>query len=522
MLRWLLIALALLALLSALALWSWGQLARRAQGPPAHALAPQPDATALDRLVAPLLAAHPDASAAALVTRNVQAFTLRAQTARAAQRSLDVQYYIWRDDLTGRLLKNELLAAAERGVRVRLLIDDMNTAGRDDLLLAMDAHPQLEVRLFNPARNRSTTLRRAIEMGLRFVSVNRRMHNKAWIADGRVALVGGRNVGDEYFDAAQQVNFHDADLLLLGPAVAQASAIFDAFWNSAEVIPLRALHPGAPAADAGQLQRRRSAWLQQLRASDYLHEVQQAPPLADSLHGALRLHWTPRLRVLSDPPQKAAAFASRRAPAHWLMYDLQALLYSARRENWLVSPYFVPGEAGTLLFAGQAARGMDVRVLTNSLAATDVAVVHAGYLRYRPALLAAGVHLYELRRGSAESTYRMGSSGASLHTKAVVVDGQRGFVGSFNFDPRSAQLNTEMGVMFDDAALAAEVRAMVAHAMQPAASYELQRDAQGGLRWLGTPDAQGTRQALDTEPDTEFWQRALVRVLSWLPIESQL
>jgi putative cardiolipin synthase len=204
------------------------------------------------------------------------------------------------------------------------------------------------------------------------------------------------------------------------------------------------------------------------------------------------------------------------------MFDLQALLYSARQENWLVSPYFVPGEAGTLLFAGQAARGMDVRVLTNSLAATDVAVVHAGYLRYRLALLAAGVHLYELRRGSAESTYRMGSSGASLHTKAVVVDGQRGFIGSFNFDPRSAQLNTEMGVLFEPAPLAAEVRAMVVHAMQPTASYELQRDAQGGLRWLSTPDAQGTREVFYTEPDTDFWQRTFVRVLSWLPIESQL
>jgi phosphatidylserine/phosphatidylglycerophosphate/cardiolipin synthase-like enzyme len=195
-----------------------------------------------------------------VLSEAVPAFAVRARTARAAERSLDAMYYIWHDDLTGRLLQHELMAAAERGVRVRLLLDDLNTGGLDQALRAMDAHPNLEVRLFNPARNRAGGLRRALEMGLRFAGFNRRMHNKAWIADNRLAIVGGRNVGDEYFDAAADTNFHDTDLLLLGPAVAQASAVFDAFWNSAAVVPLGALREGgepwtpsssAPAAPSG-------------------------------------------------------------------------------------------------------------------------------------------------------------------------------------------------------------------------------------------------------------------------------
>ena len=280
--RWSLIAFIVLALLSALALWSWGRFAAGAQGDATQALPVAAADTRLDRLVQPLLDVHPpEASGAALLDDAVQAFVARARTARAAERSLDVQYYIWRHDLTGRLLEHELMAAAERGVRGRLLIDDMGSPGRDDALLAMDAHPNLEVRLFNPARNRAGGFRRAIEMGLRFVGFNRRMHNKAWVADNRVAIVGGRNVGDEYFDASDAMNFQDADLLLLGPAVAQTSVIFDAFWNSAAVVPLHALHAqGSRWTDDDFAQRRRqwqaeaaeSAWVRALAGRDDLDD----------------------------------------------------------------------------------------------------------------------------------------------------------------------------------------------------------------------------------------------------------
>ena len=521
-LRWTLIALAVLVVLSVLALWSWGRFAARAQGEPASALAVADAATTLDRLVQPLLAAQaPQASGAAMLGDGVQAFVARARTGRAAERSLDAMYYIWHGDLTGHLLQHELMAAAERGVRVRLLLDDMNVVGRDDALLAMDAHPNLEVRLFNPGRNRASGLRRALEMGLRFVGFTRRMHNKAWIADNRLAVVGGRNVGDEYFDAAADTNFHDADLLLAGPAVTQASAVFDAFWNSAAVVPLRALHDQGSRWTAEEFSAHRQQWQDEARASPWVKALAERDDLARQLQpgGALTMHWSPSIRVLSDPPEKASPVASQQERAGWLLFDVMKLLYSAERDSWMISPYFVPGETGTLLLAGQARRGVQVRVLTNSLAANDVPMVHAGYMDWRAPLLRQGVTLYELRPGQARTERELlGSSGASLHTKSFVVDGQRGFVGSFNFDPRSAQLNTEMGVVFDHAGLAAEVRHLFDVGTRPDSAWRVTLAEDGSLRWQG---AAGER-VWTHEPETGAGLRALVWLLSWLPIESQL
>ena len=525
--RWTLIVLAVVALLSLLALWSWGRFAARAQGEPASALPVADGATALDRLTQPLLAAQaPQASGAAMLGDGVQAFVARARSARAAERSLDVMYYIWHADLTGHLLQHELMAAAERGVRVRLLIDDMNVAGRDDALLAMDAHPNLEVRLFNPSRNRAGGLRRALEMGLRFVGFTRRMHNKAWIADNRLAIVGGRNVGDEYFDAADDTNFQDADLLLLGPAVAQTSDVFDAFWNSAAVVPLRALHSRGSRWTTEEFAARRAQWWADAQATPWVQALAGRDDLQDKLRpgGGLTLHWSPSLRVLSDPPEKASPLAQQQERAGWLLFDVMALLFSAERDSWLISPYFVPGETGTLLLAGQARRGVQVRVLTNSLAANDVPVVHAGYMDYRAPLLRQGVTLYELRPGSAKTERELlGSSGASLHTKAFVVDGARGFVGSYNFDPRSAQLNTEMGVVFDHPALAAEVRQLFDTGTRPESAWRVELAEGGGLRWQAEGGAGSEGERVWThEPETSAGLRALVWLLGWLPIESQL
>ena len=534
-LHWVALTALSLLLLSSLSMWLWGEFARRAQGAPSDALPVQSDQTALDRLLAPWDERLGGASGAALVTRNLDAFVLRALAAREAGRSLDVQYYIWHDDLTGRLLKEALISAAERGVRVRMLIDDMNGAGRDDVLLAMDALPNLEVRLFNPARNRNTALRRALEMALRLVSTNRRMHNKAWIADNRVALVGGRNIGDEYFDASESTNFHDADLLLVGDGVRQASRIFDQFWNSAEVIPLRALHGDRAKPDPALLARSRAAWREQARASAYVQALAGGALLQERTSPlSATMYRVDDLRVLSDPPQKAAAISARRAPERWLMYDVLSMLFSARRELRVISPYFVPGSAGAMLFAGQAARGVDVGVVTNSLSATDVPVVHAGYMGYRKPLLQAGVKLWEMRHSPASHAARAGllgsggltvlpgqtwqsAGGASLHTKSFVVDGERGFVGSFNFDPRSAYLNTEMGVMFAHPGLAGELRRLFEAAAQPADSYRLSLEGDA-LRWHdGVAD-----RVWDVEPNAGWFKRALTRVLSWLPIESQL
>ena len=529
LMKWLLLIAVVIALLGAGALWSWGHFARRAMGAPTTALPPQAAQTQLDQWIAPVLALHPGVTGAALLGNNLDAFAARAYTARMAARSLDVQYYLWHDDLTGRALKDELLQAAERGVRVRMLIDDMNGVGLDKSLLAMDAHPNLEVRLFNPARNRDTTMGRALEMGLRFVSFNRRMHNKGWIADNRVALVGGRNIGDEYFDAAE-VNFHDADLLMVGHGVAQTSAIFDEFWNSNAVIPIAAMHR-EKTAQVDDLLAAREAWRQGIANSVYAAAVQKQLAKAGAVFAADQLHWVRDLRVLSDPPAKAGPIEPDRAPEHWLMFDVLKSIFSAEKDIRLISPYFVPGNTGALLFSGMAVRGVEVSVLTNSLAANDVPAVHAGYQRYRKPLLASGVRLWELKPGDrnpaapagkedgeqVKSTV-LGSSGASLHTKAFVVDQQRAFIGSFNFDPRSASLNTEMGVLFDDPALAQAVVDMFNDAKQAHTSYRVNLAADGGLIWSDPEkNTNWTR-----EPEASWGKRLLAWGLSLLPIESQL
>lgn len=511
----------LFTLLSIAALYSYGRFAERSLGAPSTALPVAAGATMLDRVMAPQLAQRPNQSGTALIDENLEAFALRALSAREAGRSIDVQYYIWHNDVTGRLLVRELLRAADRGVRVRVLLDDINARGQDAAILALDSHPLIEVRIFNPGRNRDGIWRRGVEMALRAVSLNRRMHNKAWIVDGRVALVGGRNIGDEYFDAAEQVNFQDADLLLVGPAVQQTSDIFDRFWNSRAVIPIRALHVGkdAGAPDLQAVRASLDAMAGDYAASPYLRQLTDTQQLQAHLDGRLRLHWSEQVQVLSDPPEKAAPLASLQRSEHWLMHSLLPLLTQARQEALLTSPYFVPGAALSATLGEKVAAGVRVSVLTNSLAATDVALVHAGYARYRQVLLDGGVQLFELKTLHRKRMSLTGSSRASLHTKAVVVDGERGFVGSFNLDPRSAQLNTEMGVLFNDPALAADMRALFLHSTASDTSYRLFL-ADGALRWSDATEEPA--KVWTHDPEAGFWRRALVSVMRWLPIESQL
>jgi putative cardiolipin synthase len=490
-------------------------LTPRASGAASTTLPLQAAQTPIDRELAPYLAAHPGQTAATLLHDGLDAFAVRAASARIAGRSLDLQYYMWHDDLVGHLLAREVYAAAERGVRVRLLIDDINTQGLDPALLALDAHPNIEVRLYNPFRNRSGVWR-LLEMVQRFFSVNHRMHNKAWIVDGRLAVVGGRNIGDEYFDAASRVNFRDLDMLLLGPAVADASTIFDAFWNSSAVVPIEALNPQTPE-HLRQIVSRLGQESAGPDAQVYLQRVAASPSAQRLANHELSVHWSANIVVASDPPLKFRS-ADR---SSWLQPRLTAHLAGAHSEVMLISPYFVPGRNGTATLVGLARAGARVGVITNSLAANDVPAVHSGYERYRRKLLEGGVHLFEIRRNGPKPAQGLfGSSGASLHTKAFVIDGERGFVGSFNIDPRSANLNTEMGVLFADAGLARDLRQEYLRLASPALSYQVQRRPDGSLQWLDA-SSQPPR-VLDHEPDAGWWLRATTRVMSWLPIESQL
>ena len=509
-----LIGLILFALASWFTVYVYGRFAAQARGTPSQALAVAEDGTALDRVVATLTAEQPGMTGLRLVSDNSEAFAVRAHAARAAGRSLDLQYYYWRDDLTGSLLGREMLAAADRGVRVRLLLDDINSRGDgDDVFAAYDSHPNVEVRLFNPAMSRDSALRRGLEMILRAVTVTRRMHNKAFIADGRVAIVGGRNIGDAYFGASETANFRDLDVTMVGPAVGETSTIFDRFWNSPLALPIRSLSDPEQRSLA-RLRARLEDLASAEPAQRYLSHLEETTGAAADRAAEPRFHWTAEAKVVSDPPEKVLGVGQQ----SWLDQAINPVITSATRALQITSPYFIPGDEGVSTLRTLVERGAKVTVLTNSLAATDVAAVHGAYAPYREILLDGGIELFELRAESAPGRISLfGSSNASLHTKAFTVDERTGFIGSFNFDPRSIALNTEMGVLFDDARLTAEMRREFANHIAPDHSYHLAvRD--GTLNWIGEA---GSAPEYN-EPGASVWRRFVATVTGLLPLESQL
>ncbi|MGO3859555.1 MAG: phospholipase D family protein [Neisseriaceae bacterium] len=504
-------------LASLLSVYGYGVFAKQVKGEPSHVLSMDEQAlTTLDKALQPLIAAHPGQSGLVMLQDNLDAFAVRALSAREAGRSLDLQYYIWHDDLTGKLLGQELLAAADRGVRVRLLLDDITTHNRSSMLSALTRHPNISIRIFNPTRARDTGFKRGMELALRVLSANRRMHNKAWIADNQVAIVGGRNIGDEYFDASPHINFFDMDILVGGKAVAEASAIFDEYWNSDAVIPLSALVT-APENALLKLRAEVAKQAQGLEALPYIQELRQAKSVHTLFQGQTPVYWTEHVRVVSDPVGKAKGEDRER----WLLGTLLAEWGRAREDLKIISPYFVPSQAGVNMFEQLSTRGVAVSVLTNSLAATDVLAVHGGYAPYRLPLMAQGVKLFELKPFADRPRKNLfGSSGASLHTKAFVVDHQVGFVGSFNFDPRSAIWNTEMGVIFTEPTMVKLLEQEFAKLTSPNASYAVSAP-EGKLRWQDDSDGQEPKE-WDKEPESRWWQRWTAAIISWLPLESQL
>ncbi|TGQ65984.1 phospholipase D family protein [Mesorhizobium sp. M00.F.Ca.ET.186.01.1.1] len=356
-----------------------------------------------------------------LISDNHNAFAARVLAARGAVRTLDLMYYLWHDDHTGRLLLQEVFRAAQRGVRVRMLLDDGNPRKNDASYLALSSHPNIELKLFNPSSIRARGVLRGGEVLLRLFALTRRMHNKAWIADGTVAIVGGRNVGDAYFDAAE-TNFRDLDVLLLGPAVHQTTQIFESFWACPEAKPINALGPAAVTTQADLFERFDAG-----TESKFLKGIGDRGSIAEFIAASNELHWVKNVRVLSDPPEKVRGWRRR----GWLMKELLPIIQSARNCLEIVSPYFIPGKRGSAILSNLVSSGVDVAVLTNSLAATDVAAVHGAYANYRKRLLRNGVKLFELQPFSRQPAISVfGSKGASLHTKAFSVDDRAGFVGS--------------------------------------------------------------------------------------------
>lgn len=501
-------------LLGLLMLASCAPLPPRPDLPDVVSLPPATSGAIADTVM-PREARHPGQSGFRLVSTGTEAYALRAYSAMTATQSLDIQTYIWHNDLTGKLMASRALAAADRGVRVRILVDDLDAREKNDGFAALDVHPNIEVRLYNPLVSREGAAGKAAEFSLGFSRLNHRMHNKSWIADGRIALVGGRNLGDEYFDAHEGTNFVDLDFLMAGPVVAEVAANFDRFWNSESNRRIWRLET-REYTDA-ELQALRAVLARaedELTRSRYARVLREDPRVQDLISGDTTLNWTSEWRFVSDDPMKMQLPEDQRSA---VLEALRPALALAEREVGLISPYFVPGERGSERLAALQASGVRVRILTNSLAATDVAAVHGGYARYREALLRDGVQLWELKpTGSAASEFSLGgSSGSSLHTKAAIIDDRQVFVGSYNLDPRSTSLNTEQGVLATHPALAAELRAIFERELQGPRSWQVTLD-QGRLRWND-----GTR-VLDSEPGAKRSQRVLAWLMKVLPVESQL
>ncbi|HEU4781430.1 MAG TPA: phospholipase D family protein [Steroidobacteraceae bacterium] len=456
-------------------------------------------------------------SAFRLLADGTEAFVVRMHSARMAVRSIDVQTYLWHADLTGKFLAHQLLESADRGVKVRLLVDDLDARAKNAHFAALAAHPHIEVRVFNPFASRNGTLNLVSESARNFERINRRMHNKTWIADNRLAIVGGRNLGDEYFGASDEVNFVDLDFGMVGPVVRDASESFDRYWNSPSAYPLELLD--ADAVDAGVLKKLRAGLARHAResaGSRYALALREDPAIARLIAGDWPMEWSDTYRFIADDPQKIT-MKKRDANRAAVSAVLLPAMRDARSALDIVSPYFVPGDKGSTGLVNTVHAGSQVRILTNSLAANDVAAVHGGYSRFRPKLLKGGVQLWELKPlsiGETDSSL-FGSSGASLHTKALSIDRRTLFVGSYNLDPRSTWLNCEQGVLVESPALVTQFREIFETQTAGSHSWRVTR-VRGELKWT---DDKGESTV---EPQTTFSQRMQAWFARTLRLDAQL
>jgi len=453
--------------------------------------------------------------------------------AQAATRSLDVEYFLIQSDDTGQLLIEALLNAADRGVRVRVLLDDAGSFGRDAQIRTLAGYPNVELRLFNPFAYRGTVeFVHIAEYAGDSSRLNYRMHNKLIVVDNEIGIVGGRNIGDEYFQGGRDFEFGDYDVIAAGPVVSQVSTSFDAFWNSPMAIPIEALAEGKPTADDLAVYRAvLAAHHARITEADppYMRRLTAGEPLAAILSGKASLVWA-KAEVVYDSPEKAKVEGGEQG-GRLLRKRLGEVAKQVQSELIIVSPYLVPGPAGMTFLGELRDRNVTVRILTNSLASTDMSIVHSGYRAFRVPLLEMGVALYEVRPVSGApldrgNQLKSPSSGRyALHAKVFVFDRQRVFVGSMNLDQRSLHINTEIGLIIDSPELASQIARRFAEIAQPANSYVLV---------LGDADTVGRRQLVWRtledgkpvdhlhEPAVTLWQQLKVDMLSLLPIDELL
>ncbi|ACD17340.1 phospholipase D/Transphosphatidylase [Paraburkholderia phytofirmans PsJN] len=498
-----------------------------------HAL-PATENTPLHTALAPLEAAHPDQSGFRVLASGTDALQMRIALARAATKTLDMQYYIANEDTTGKLLLGAALYAADHGVRVRMLVDDLNFKDIDQVMAGLNSHNNIEIRVFNPFGSaQQGVFERTTNVFTQLGHFTRRMHNKAMIADNQIAIVGGRNLGDEYFSASETLQFRDLDVLAAGPITADVSASFDDYWNSSIAYPLRVLNKQK--FDAKELDKTRDDLRQHWRtnADPYNAKPLNATPLATQIaNDQLGLTWAPA-EFKADLPEKIVHPSPDYVSPP--MQRLGELMRDAQKDFLIISPYFVPHDSGVKAAGELTHRGVRIAVLTNSLAATDAVAVQAGYSPFRVPLLKQGVELYEFK--PQQDTPPAGVAGsqsrASLHAKTYVIDRKILVIGSMNLDPRSANLNTELALVIHSPALAEQVAGIFERATAPEESYRvtLADDAQlAYLRSIGAPlsplvwtDVEnGARRTYIFDPQAGLYRNALTGLFSLLPVNAEL
>ena len=480
--------------------------------------------TTLAQIIQPLQEQHPELTGYLVLFEPLEALSARLRLIDKAEKTLDLQYYIWDNDKVGALALHALIRAADRGVRVRLLIDDNNAKSTEGIFLALAQHPNIKVKLFNPYRFRKY---RALDMMLDLKRINRRMHNKSFIADHQVALIGGRNMTNQYYNVSDNYQFSDVDVMLVGTAVKDISHSFDEYWNHEyaykvqEVVKQSAHH-----LSYDSLKQQLDEHYKRITVQNYLDLTSNSQAIDSLMSRDIPLDWV-KAEVVKDSPDKIKSKAKKK---EHLNFQLIQHLEQPEKNVDLISAYFVPEKKGAKMLTDLAEDGIKVRVLTNSFKANDVAVVHAFYGKYRQDLLEHGVQLYEflpaldkndLDRHTEALAKKAkvnlkGLSRSSLHAKLMALDEKQVFIGSFNFDPRSAYLNTEIGVLLNSPPLARAVHTTMDENLSKYA-YKLVLDANKKITWQRqTP--QGP-VIYTKEPRMKWWQRAGIKMLSWLPIE---
>ena len=480
--------------------------------------------TTLAQIIQPLQEQHPDLTGYLVLFEPLEALATRLSLIDKAEKRLDLQYYIWDNDKVGSLALHALIRAADRGVKIRLLIDDNNAKSTEGIFLALAQHPNIEVKLFNPYRFRKY---RALDMILDLKRINRRMHNKSFIADHQVALIGGRNMTNQYYNVSDNYQFSDVDVMLVGTAVKDISHSFDEYWSHEYAYKVQeVVNQSAHHLSYESLKRQLDEHYERVTVQNYLDLTSNSQAIDSLMSRDIQLDWV-KAEVVKDSPDKIKSKAKKK---EHLNFQLIQQLEQPEKNVDLISAYFVPEKKGAKMLTDLAKDGVKVRVLTNSFKANDVAVVHAFYGKYRQNLLEHGVQLYEflpaLNKNDLDKNTEdlakkakvsiKGLSRSSLHAKLMALDEKQVFIGSFNFDPRSAYLNTEIGVLLNSPPLAQAVHTTMDENLSKYA-YKLVLDANKKITWQRqTP--QGP-VIYTKEPRMKWWQRAGIKMLSWLPIE---